>query len=233
MGLAAVGGGVLLLMVIMFLMLRGSSDPTGQAAKTEPATAVAPIQYVPKGNRTDTVLATLAANGLPSFQGKWHVIGPFDNPGSLEGFDRVYPPQTEIDLKKSYPGKGKRSVAWKEVKVEPGKPLDLKIIPDSDQSCVYLYHEFDTSKPTPMVVGFGSDDSLQVWFNGQQVIANKASRGVVPDQDLATLTPRTGRNQLLAKVCNGSGSFGFYIMPRWPASLDSLFGASLQRDFPK
>ncbi len=41
--------------------------------------------------------------------GPWWVIQPFDNP-SETGFDTVYPPETETDLKKEYIGKGGRKL---------------------------------------------------------------------------------------------------------------------------
>src|SRR5690349_18232783 len=68
--------------------------------------------YVKKGSRADTVIASLKAAGLPTLEGPWHYIGPFDNADG-EGFDAVYPPEREIDLKRTYTGKGGASVAWK------------------------------------------------------------------------------------------------------------------------
>src|SRR5207245_10140615 len=35
---------------------------------------------------------------------EWRVIGPFDNV-SLSGFEKIYPPEREIDFAKSYSGK--------------------------------------------------------------------------------------------------------------------------------
>src|SRR5262245_59055587 len=69
--------------------------------------------YEKKASREATILALLKAHGLPTFEGKWHYIGPFDNVEKT-GFDAVYPPEKEIDLKKTYKGKGNEEVAWKE-----------------------------------------------------------------------------------------------------------------------
>ena len=67
-----------------------------------PAVPDAPAQgkpvYAKKGTRAETVLATLKASGLPTLEGTWHYIGPFDNAGNAH-FETVYPPEKEIDLK--------------------------------------------------------------------------------------------------------------------------------------
>ena len=57
----------------------------------------------------------------------------------------------------------------------------------------------------------GSDDSFRIWLNGQLVADKKISRGVAPDQDKVTLNLKPGENQLLFKIANGSGGYGFYF----------------------
>src|SRR5262245_40135684 len=69
--------------------------------------------YEKKATREATILATLKASGLPAFDGKWHYIGPFDNTNQV-GFDAIYPPEREIDLKKAYKGKDNEDIIWKE-----------------------------------------------------------------------------------------------------------------------
>src|SRR5262249_51991288 len=75
--------------------------------------APAPPAYVQKATRVDTILASLKASGLPPLEGTWHYIGPFDNRDG-HGFNTAYPPEREIDLKKTYPGKNGQTAAWKE-----------------------------------------------------------------------------------------------------------------------
>ncbi|NIP97372.1 MAG: hypothetical protein GWO24_29625, partial [Akkermansiaceae bacterium] len=41
----------------------------------------------------------------------WQVIGPFDN-SERKGFDTVFPPEEEINLKAAYPGKDGTEVKW-------------------------------------------------------------------------------------------------------------------------
>src|SRR5438128_2405749 len=86
--------------------------PAALALAVPLAPAQSKLAYVKKQTRTDTVLATLRANGLPTLEGTWHSIGPFNN-SRPEDFDTPYPPEKEIDLVKTYPGKGGKQVGWK------------------------------------------------------------------------------------------------------------------------
>jgi hypothetical protein len=63
---------------------------------------------------------------------------------------------------------------------------------------------------------FGSDDTLTVWLNGQKIIADGSYRAVGPDQNLATLKLKAGKNELLLKVCQGDGDWAFYCSIQQP-----------------
>src|SRR5262249_48816993 len=84
--------------------------------------AVAPLSaapsdkpaYVKKATRVKTILSSLRANGLPTLEGMWYYIGPFDNTENA-GFDTAYPPEREIDLARTYEGKDDQKVGWKEM----------------------------------------------------------------------------------------------------------------------
>jgi hypothetical protein len=210
--------------------------PSGTQEKTHAVKASAPLPlptYVPKATYEETILATLRASGYPSLEGKWHYIGPFDNPDK-KGFDIVYPPEQGIDLQKSYNGKGNQPVQWKELpNFRPGHVYDIRQLLNHDWAVAYFYHEIDAPHQASLELSLGSDDSITVWLNGQQLLANNVYRDALPDQDSATLYLKPGKNDLLLKICQGTGGWGFYVMPRWPNALKNAFGASLQRDFPK
>src|SRR5258706_6614059 len=74
---------------------------------------------------------------------------------------------------------------------------------------VYLYREIDAETDAEVPASFGSDDTLTVWLNGQKLIAENVGRGAAPDQNLAKLVLKKGKNKLLLKICNGQGEFGF------------------------
>ena len=163
----------------------------------------------------------------PPTLGPWYVIGPFDNPNS-QGFDTVYPPEKEINLGRQYEGKAKRRVGW--------RPIDMRQAPDGqvceltrfagdrENFAVYLYRELTFPAATELPVSFGSDDTLTVWLNGRQIVAQNEYRGCMPDQALVTLRLRAGTNRLLLKVCQGSGQCAFYFATKGPAvSVPDLF----------
>ncbi|MBL8798756.1 MAG: protein kinase [Planctomycetia bacterium] len=207
-------------------------DNTAFVDQVQLAPAQAAPRYVKQATRNDTVLATLEANGLPSLRGKWYAIGYFDNANGVH-FNTAHPPEKEVDLKKSYPGRGGAPVGWKEFSaMTVGANINLATQAHNDNVTLYLWHEFELREPASLVVGFGSDDHLTVWLNRQQVVHHHGGRGVAADQNVATLHFKAGKNQLLIKVGNGGGSYGVYVMPRWPPRLEAAFGEQLRKDFP-
>lgn len=197
-----------------------------------PGLAAPKLVYDKKSTRAETVLASLKASGLPTLQGVWYVIGPFDNPNGL-GFDQVYPPEKEVDLKKTYTGKSGRIVAWKELSnFAVGKVVDLRRYPENDHACVYLFHEIEAGEAAVLPLSLGSDDTLTVWLNGERLLAQNVQRPAAPDQDRAVLKLRAGKNRLLVKVCNGAGDWAFYVRPEFPTELEAKFRLRLDRDFP-
>jgi hypothetical protein len=55
----------------------------------------------------------------------------------------------------------------------------------------------------------GSDDSIKAWLNGRLVHANKTNRGVTPGQDKVKVKLKDGWNDLMLKVTDCSGGWGF------------------------
>ena len=195
---------------------------------TTAATAAEPT-YVKKATRVETIAASLKAAGLPTLEGDWHYIGPFDN----AGIDAAAPPEKEIDLTKTYAGKDGQTVAWTKFKSFPiGSIVDLKRFKQSDNCVVYLYHEIDVDKATTLPISLGSDDFIKVWLNGEQLVSDDAVRPAAPDQDQATLKLKPGKNQLLLKVGNIAGGWEVYVVPELPLSWPAKVRDRLARDFP-
>jgi hypothetical protein len=153
----------------------------------------------------------VAAAGPPKL-GKWHYIGPFDNP-SQRGFDTEYPPEKEIDLKKAYDGKNGVKAMWREGKFVDGQGNNLALFggPNNTNAVVYLYREIECGGPTELPVSLGSDDTLTVWLNGEKLVSQNEYRALAPDQARITLRLKPGKNHLLLKICQGEGDWGFYF----------------------
>ncbi len=197
---------------------------TATAAPPEPA-------YVKKATRAETVLTALKGAGLPNLQGKWYVIGPFEC--DENEFDNSGPPEKEIDLKKTYPGKGGRPVGWKEfADFRLGAANNLKKYRNNDNAAVYLYHEIEAAEAMTLPISLGSDDQLAVWINGKEVLRENVVRSVAPDQSHADLKLKAGKNQLLLKVGNIGGEWEVYVAPEFPPSWPAALRKQLDRDFP-
>jgi hypothetical protein len=189
--------------------------------------------YEKKATREATIIATLKANGLPNLEGKWYYIGPFDN-AEKQGFATVYPPEREIDLKKTYKGKGGVEAAWHEFK-------DFKLAGMNNlarfekqhnvDSCIYVYHEFEVKEAVELPLSLGSDDTITVWHNNAKILAEDVYRPAAPNQEQVVLKLKPGKNTLLIKVCQGTGDWQLYIHPELTPGLFKAVGQQLAKDF--
>jgi hypothetical protein len=187
--------------------------------------------YVKHATRNETILAILRTMKLPTLEGKWHYIGPFDN-SEKRGFDFAYPPEREIDLTKRYRGKYDE-VGWKEFsKFGIGRMNNLALFANNDEACIYVFHEIVVAEPRVLPLSLGSDDTLSVWLNGERLIHENVERAAAPDQNQASLRLKKGKNQLLIKVCNAAGPWELYVCPELPASVPEAVRVQLDRDFP-
>jgi hypothetical protein len=247
--IAAGAGGMLLAMcgLCLFGALLAPKDSgkntqsvtaTGVSKTTGPVRATRPAgRYVKMATREETLLATLKANGLPNFEGRWHAIGYFDL-DPKQGADAVYPPEKEIDLNKTYPGKQQKTIGWKDFKFQAGRTVSLnKLMPDAFLAhlgaVAYLYHEIEAAEPVDLPIAVGGADSLIIFLNGERVFHHLGLGPFDADQNSVNFKLKSGKNKLLVKSCNGFAQNAVYLCPQWPAKLESQFGQELKRDFPK
>lgn len=73
----------------------------------------------------------------------------------------------------------------------------------------YALAEIKVTAPTNVVLALGSDDGVKVWHNGKLVHENWIPRGANKDDDLVPLKLLKGSNQLLLKVQDLEGGWGF------------------------
>jgi len=132
----------------------------------------------------------------------WKVVGPFDSTGGA-GFDKVYPPETSVDLNASYAGKN-GPVRWQDLKargdygiVDFNKPLgELKGVAG------YAYTEFYSDQARAVEVRLGCKDAWKIWVNGQFLFGrDEYHRGVEIDQYRLPTQLKPGRNAILVKLC--------------------------------
>ena len=147
------------------------------------------------------------AKALPEFE-PWHHIGPFAAADFNVAFDKVFPPELDTELTKTFEeGKLKWTAQpdWKD-----GEAHNDKI--KGANSANYLYRIVELKEPRVLSLSLGSDDGIKLWVNGREVLSKKVGRNVAAaGQETATIQLAAGRNDLLMKIANGGGATGFYF----------------------
>ena len=73
----------------------------------------------------------------------------------------------------------------------------------------YAWAQIDMPEEKQCVLGIGADDAVKVWLNGELVHENWTSRGAELDDDLVPVIFKKGGNQLVLKIQNRGGPWGF------------------------
>jgi hypothetical protein len=87
--------------------------------------------------------------------------------------------------------------------------VDLTQVFDDWFVVAYAWAQVEMPEQTDAVLGIGSDDCVKVWLNGKLVHENLVGRGVIPDNDRVPVTFKKGKNQLVLKILNYGGPWGF------------------------
>lgn len=135
------------------------------------------------------------------FLTRWTVIGPFDNTGG-EGFARVFPPETEVQLDAVYDGK-QGPVRWKPfVSDHPRGMVDLnKAFAPLKEVTGYAFTEFHSDAARPAELRLGCKNGWKLWFNGRFLFGrDEYHRAAEIDQYRFPVELRPGRNTLLVKL---------------------------------
>jgi hypothetical protein len=132
---------------------------------------------------------------------KWKLIGPFDNTNE-SAFDIAFPPETEIDFKAKYPGKG-REVAWIDHETEDayGKVNLNEALGKANGVVGYAVTDFTSPREQEVEFRLGCICACKVWLNGRLVDGHKVYHsGSQVDQYISRATLQAGENRILVKV---------------------------------
>jgi len=145
----------------------------------------------------------------------WQLIGPFDNTDE-KGYDTVYPPEREIRLDASYPGKHK-PVKWfaHATKDEWGVVDFNKLLGEEKLVVAYATCEFFSPKSQRVQFRLTSLDATKLWLNGRLIDEHRVYHGGSSlDQYICQADLQPGRNVILLKVCQNA------IMQEWARHWD-------------
>lgn len=150
----------------------------------------------------------LAAPPVAPEFGAWHAAGPYTAGSFAEVHRHAFGPEHGVDLAAQHQG---RPLWTEHAEWHDGKAHKLS----GNLSAFYLFRTIEVARAQQLTLHFGSDDSIQVWVDGQRLLDHEVSRGVAPDQERLELDLEVGRHELLVKISNGSGGFGFYFRPEF------------------
>jgi len=143
--------------------------------------------------------------------GPWYSIGPFISPKG-DPYGAVFGPELEINLDKTYAdGKLKwtKRPQWKDGVVHrlsgDGASGEGEVVAD------YTFRNITASQATTLPVYLGSNDGIQVWLNGEKVLAKDIGRKAAADQDIINLNFKKGVNTFLMIVNNRAAAHAFYF----------------------
>ncbi len=102
-----------------------------------------------------------------------------------------------------------KDFSWRLVQ-SPADTVDLiRQLEPAEFAVAYAWAEIVATEPAKVLLGVGSDDGIKIWLNGKLVHQNWAGRAIRKDDDTVPVTLQKGKNQLLLKIQNQQGSWGF------------------------
>ena len=167
------------------------------------------------------------------FMREWLVVGPFPNPpnkpakdGKTAIYDHTEPAVgLDTDYLAEHGGEGKitpiegmthtkkdgSKVAWSKHVSPVDKVIFRKAITKQPNVVGYAFTTITSTNDNDYLMSLGSDEGVCVWVNGDQVHYNLIRRSIRAHDDLIPIALRKGENQILVKVEQGSGGWGFIM----------------------
>ena len=138
---------------------------------------------------------------------EWNVVGAFAG-GVDYGYSTARPPEKGVDLAAKYARAGGKQVAWTKLKAKDRVWLHPKFKPNSN--CVAYAHVYvrspDERQATALV---GADDGAKLFVNGEVVWARPGMNHLKVDECAIPVRLKAGWNEVLIKVCQIGGHWGF------------------------
>jgi len=100
---------------------------------------------------------------------------------------------------------------------------------NSDHSLGYAWAEIQMPEKAKGILGIGSDDAVKVWLNGKKVHEKWVARAAQPDDDLIPVEFQRGTNQILLKIQNMKGEWGFFCRLMGPEAQAEKLIATVRR----
>jgi len=169
-------------------------------------------------SKTKPDLSAATYEGLKpgQFMRRWLFLGPIHVPWNGEGYfpdeetSNKFFDTESLGLERFEPKArvAEQDYEWTSLYSEYGV-VDLTAVFDKWFVVAYAWAQVEMPEQTDAVLGIGSDDCVKVWLNGKLVHEHRGGRGVIPDSDRVPVTFKKGKNQLVLKILNYGGPWGF------------------------
>ncbi|MBN1350670.1 ThuA domain-containing protein [candidate division KSB1 bacterium] len=147
--------------------------------------------------------------GKYGFVSAWHILGGLKEPEDSWENNRFG--KTLPDVAQPITADGEQ-FKWLDFRAEsPSGDVDLKKLypPDVKFVVAYACAEIELAKSTKGYLKIGSNDGVMCWLNGKRVHSNIVKRNLTVDEDVVPVKFKAGKNQLMLKIVNYGGDWGF------------------------
>jgi len=161
----------------------------------------------------------------------WRLIGPF--PDTEQNGETVFPPETDpFNPEGTYEGFTDDAV-WKLHKGATNRVPVGDVFGRHGGMTAYAVCWVNADKEIPAILELGADDIGAVWLNRDPVIRKALWRGARPGMVKKKVTFQTGWNEILVKVTNRNGDWGFWLEIVDPTGRGMPKGIKLSTTPPK
>ncbi|QDU70495.1 glycoside hydrolase family 31 protein [Mucisphaera calidilacus] len=142
---------------------------------------------------------------------QWIIAGPFPAESKSAAFAATHPPQWEPSASARF-ATPDGPVRWERVDpliIAATNGLDFSaLLGERHNTAAYAQAFVHSDRERLVELRLGSDDTLTVWVNGENVFAESFDRPALPDQNILPVQLREGVNRIVIKVAQGQGGWG-------------------------
>jgi hypothetical protein len=143
----------------------------------------------------------------------WYAAGPFYAP-PRQAYETEFAPLWFTDLHTVFEQDG-TTVQWKEVPPEHWSENGFVNLNElygyTEHAAAWLQTCLFSEKKRPVELRFGSDDTIEVWLNGERVYGHEVYRLAHPDQEVVPVMLDAGVNRLTVKIGQDRNPWQMYF----------------------
>ena len=141
---------------------------------------------------------------------QWYTLGPFANP-ARSNLNRVFPPESLVDLNAAYVGKNGRTITWQFIN-STNRHGEVRPANEEPYGIWYAYTELKLDRAQDLWMAMGSDDKGKIWINDELIwVSRDELKEWRPNEALRRVHLREGRNKILYRIENGHHGIAFSL----------------------